>query len=244
MNFKDSALKRSLKLLFKPADQQCVLLEPHLGLGDSLINIGLVRALSHRHPKKKFYYAVRFSYFHSIAWMFQDLFNVFPLAIAGEREARQFASFLNIDYWPIGIDNVDIEKFDASFYRQHQVSFEERWSNCFVAPGPLAEILYQQLNPKDEPYILLCTTDSAGIRYELQCNNPRGLKVIEVYPASNNIYDWTKLVFKASQIHTIDTAFIHLVENILSKDTDKQLYFHRARKSATEFSRRLPWVVY
>ena len=243
MKFKDSALKRACKLLFKPINQECVLLEPHLGLGDSLICIGLVRALSKRHPEKTFYYAVRFAYFHSVAWMFQDLPNVFPLAIAGEREARQFASFLNIAYWPIGIDDVDVRQFDASFYRQHQVPFEQRWENSAVPPGPLSESLYQQLNPNDEPYLLLCKTDSASIRYELKNINLAGMKAIEVYPASNNIYDWTKLVLHASQIHTIDTAFIHLVENILPKNTEKKLCFYRARKSTTEFSRRLPWII-
>lgn len=243
MKFRDSALKRALKYLLKPVDRQCVLLEPHLGLGDSLICIGLVRALSNRYPEKKFYYAVRFTYFHSISWIFKDLKNIFPLAIAGEREARQFASFLNIAYWPIGIDEVDIKQFDRSFYRQHQVPFEERWNNCTVSPGPLADFLYEQLNPNDEPYILVCKTDSGGMNYELPNPNQNGTKVIEVYPATKNIYDWSKLVLNATQIHTIDTAFIHLVENILTPTVNKPLYFYRLRKSDTDFSTRLPWVI-
>lgn len=243
MKFKDSALRRSLKYLFKTVDQECVLLEPHLGLGDSLICIGLIRTLSNRHPEKKFYYAVRFPYFHSISWMFKDLINVFPLAIRGEREARQFASFYNIAYWPIGINDVNIKQFDVSFYQQHQVPFEFRWTNCAVSPGPLAEHLYSQLNPNNEPYILLCQTDSSGLRYDLAYDCPAGIKVIDVYPASNNIYDWTKLILNAVEIHTIDTAFIHLVENTLPKDTKKGLYFHRDRVSPTDFSRHLHWII-
>lgn len=243
MKFKDSALKRAFKYLFKPINQNYVLLEPHLGLGDSLICIGLVKALSNRYPEKKFYLAVRYPYFHSVAWMIQSLQNVYPLAIPGEREARQFASFLNIDYWQIGIDDVDIKQFDRSFYQQHQVPFERRWSSVIVPSGLLSDELYRQLNPHDNPYILICNTDSSGITYTFKGLHFPGMMIIEVSPVTANIYDWVALTKKASQIHTIDTAFIHFVENVLDQNSEVKLYFHRVRKSPTEFTRRLPWKI-
>ena len=62
-------------------------------------------------------------------------------------------------------------------------------------------------------------------------------------PLTNNIFDWTKLVLHADEIHTIDTAFVHFVESTLYQKEAPALYYHLARQSPTEFTRRLPWQV-
>ena len=112
MFFKDSNLKLALKNLFLPKRKNHVVLEPHMGLGDSLINLGLVKTIAERDLQCNFFYACLPSYFHSVAWMLRDLRNVFPLVVSSGREARQYAHFKNARYQPIGIENVDIRRFD------------------------------------------------------------------------------------------------------------------------------------
>jgi hypothetical protein len=243
MSFKDSNLKRALKNLYLPAREDIVVLEPHFGLGDNLVCLGLMRALSRRNPQIRYYYACLPRCYHSLAWMFQNLDNVFLFPIDGGREVRQFTSFLRARYAPIGIDGVDIKRFDESFYEQHKVPFEARWSDCDVPPGPKSDWLYEKLNPHHEPYILVCNDESGLVSYDLKIANLEGKKVITVAPETNNIFDWTKLVLMADEIHTIDTSFVHFVESLLHNRTRQPLFYHLARNSPTEFTRRLPWQV-
>jgi hypothetical protein len=175
--------------------------------------------------------------------MFQDLNNVFLFAVDSGREARQLASFLNASYLPIGIEDVDIKRFDEFFYQQHQIPFEKRWTNCNVPPGPRSEVLYELLNPLQEPYLLICNSESGLKSYDLKITNLQNKKIIKVFPATNNIFDWTKLALLADEIHTIDTSFVHFIENLFSQQPYKPFFYHLARKSPTEFTRRLPWQV-
>ena len=241
MTLRDSNLKLAIKNCFKPTNHSIVVLEPHLGLGDNLICLGLVRALSKREPNTHFYYACLHRCYHSLAWMFQDLDNVFLFAVQGGRQARQLAGFLNARYVPIGIEGVDLKRFDAFFYEQHQVDFDRRWDNARVPAGPQSEALYKMLNPNNEPYLLVCNNESGSIQYQLQIANPENIKIIEVQPITNNVFDWSKMVACATQIHTIDTSFVHFVESELYGCDVMPLYYHLARNSNTEFTRRLPW---
>ena len=83
-----------------------------MGLGDSLICLGLIKTIAEREPTQTFYYACLPSSFHSVAWMLQGLNNVFPVTVNSGREARQYAEFKNATYLPIGIHDVDIRRFD------------------------------------------------------------------------------------------------------------------------------------
>lgn len=241
MTFRDSNIKLAIKNLFLQKSKNCIVLEPHMGLGDSLICLGLVKTLSTRNPEVIFYYACLPNYFHSVAWMFKDLPNVFPIAVNSGREARQYAQFKNASYRPIGVHDVNIKQFDESFYRQHHVPFELRWELAKTPFGPNSKNLLLKLNPENKPFMLVCNKDSSGHVHTLNISNDQNLLAIEVQPLTNNIFDWADLLINASEVHTIDTAFIHLVENFLTPDTNTRLFFHRIRQSPTEFTRRLPW---
>jgi hypothetical protein len=90
--------------------------------------------------------------------------------------------------------------------------------------------------------MLVCRTESGNNTYPLKIENPSKLKVIEIYPATHNIYDWTKLVENAAEIHSIDTSFLHFVENVLYEKSCGKLYYHLARETETKFLTRLPWI--
>ncbi len=246
MKFRETNVKRAIKNLFLPKKKDVIVLEPHLGLGDGIICLGLVRELSRRHPNDRLYYACLHRCYHTLAWMFQDLSNIFLFPVNSGREARQFAGFLNARYLPIGIHNVDVKRFDAFFYEQHQVNFDLRWDDGNVPWGPNSRKLFEQLNPGGKPYILVCNYESGMFNYRLNIKNPHNNMIIEVQALTNNIFDWADLIQKADEIHTIDTAFVHVLESMLYKKKHPPLYFHRTRKSLTEFTRRLPWheVIY
>lgn len=241
MNLKDSNIKLAFKNLFLTMRKDCVVLEPHMGLGDGLICLGLVKTLAARDKECLFFFACLPNYFYSVAWMLKDTSNVFPVAVKSGREARQYSQFKNARYLSIGLKNIDIRRFDQSFYEQHHVPFSKRWELAETPSGPNAASLFGRLNPKNLPYRLICRQDSSGTKYSLSLKREPNLLEIEVYPATNNIFDWAHLVLSALEIHTIDSAFIHFVENTLATNTKQKLFFHRIRQSPTEFTRHLPW---
>lgn len=242
MKFSETNLKHAIKTLFFRKKSNVFLLEPHLGLGDSLVNIGLIKTLSERNPEFFYYYACLPSSLHSVSWAFQDLRNVYPVPVSRGKEARQLADFYNCEHIYIGGPKVEQQCFDSFYYRQHMVSFDKRWELAKTPSGPQSQGLFNQLNPLREPYILVNAVQSGDVKYALEIANPANKKIIEVYPATNNIFDWTRLVSEADEIHTIDTSFVHFVEGLLESDCKKSLYYHLARLSKTEFTRRLPWT--
>jgi hypothetical protein len=241
LKFRESNLKRALKNLFLNSRKDVFLLEPQLGLGDSLVNIGLIKTLSSKNPGHFYYYACLPSSLHSVNWMFRDLPNIYPTPVNSGKEARQLADFYNCKHLYIGGPELEQRRFDEFYYAQHQVPFESRWSLANVPSGPHADQLFKQLNPNNDPYILVNATQSGNTKYDLRIDNPTQKKVIEVFPATTNIYDWTTLVMNADEIHTIDTSFVHFVENIYALSSRQGLFYHLARVSQTEFTRRLPW---
>lgn len=241
MKFRDTNFKRAIKNLFLPKRKDVIVLEPHLGLGDGIICLGLVRELSRRYPNHQLYYACLHRCYQTLAWMFQDLNNVYLFAVNSGREARQLAGFLNAQYLPIGIHNVDVKRFDEFFYKQHEVDFKLRWSDGGVKPGPQSMALFEKLNPDNKPYILVCRRESGLVNYALNIANPQNKMVIEVEALTNNIFDWAELILRADEIHTIDTAFVHVVESVFYGLAHPPIYYHRVRKTLGEFTRRLPW---
>jgi len=242
LKFSETNIKRAIKNLFLSRKRNTYLLEPQLGLGDSLIMIGLIKTLAARNPSAFYYYACLPGYLQSVNWMFRDLNNIYPTPVNSGKEARQLADFYNCKHLYIGGPDVDIKSFDKFYYDQHQVPFSARWDFASTPPGPHSEELFNKLNPNNEPYILVNATQSGNQKYHIQIDNPHHKKIIEVHPATNNIYDWVKLVLLADEIHTVDTSFIHLVENIFSTSSRNGLFYHLASKRNSEFSRRLPWV--
>jgi hypothetical protein len=79
------------------------------------------------------------------------------------------------------------------------------------------------------------------ISYPLNIPNPDNTKIIEVQSLTNNIFDWTQLILSAKEIHSIDTAFVHVIESMFYQLNHPPIYYHRVRKTFGEFTRRLPW---
>ena len=146
--FHQSNIKRALKNLFTPRKKNVVLIEAHFGLGDNLICLGLIRTLAEKNPNIRYHLACLSQYFHSVSWMLHSSKNVFPTVVTSGREARQLANFLNATYITVGIDNIDIKRFDQSFYEKYGIPFEYRWSKASTPAGPLSACGKSRTRPR------------------------------------------------------------------------------------------------
>ena len=243
ITFRESNIKRALKNFFLRRKGDIVVLEPRAGLGDILICIGLVKQLAKQNPEKFFYLAcIAPNSYHTVSWILNEVSNLCPIQVKGGKEARQLSGFWNCQHWEIGASYVELKRFDASYYEQLNISFENRWEPKQIKPGPQSEALKNKLNPNQEKYILACNTASSNVSFNLRIQNSKNKKIIYVHPATNNLCDWIGLMENAEEIHTIDTSFIHLIESYFYKaENFPKLFFHLARPSGTEFTRLLPW---
>ena len=243
ITFRESNIKRALKNLFLRRKRDIVVIEPRAGLGDILICIGLVKQLAKQNPEKFFYLAcIAPNSYHTVSWILNEVSNVYPIPVKGGKEARQLSGFWNCQHLEIGASYVDLKRFDASYYEQRKIAFSLRWEAGQIKPGPRAYELLTTLNPDQNQYILVCNVASSDKSFILKFDNPENHKIIYVYPATNNLCDWVDLMRSAKEIHTIDTSFIHLAESLFFGDeTYPKLFFHLARPSGTEFTRKLPW---
>ncbi len=247
ITFRESNIKLALKNLFLRRNKNLLVIEPRFGLGDSIVCNGIVRELVKSKKYKSIYFVCpNQKNYHTIAWMFLDIANVYVLAGQSGRQARQFSGFLNSEYLGLGVKNIEshFDDWDQYFYDQANVPLIKRWESSYIAEGPNSSKLYEKLNPQNEEYILVCRHQSGGIPYELNIQNPNNLKTIEVYPASNNFFDWIKLINNAKEIHTIDTSLIHLVESHFNQNPKKSysLFLHLANVPKVGFTTKLPWT--
>ena len=243
ITFRESNIKRALKNLFLRRKRDIVVLESRAGLGDILICIGLVKQLAKQNPEKFFYLAcIAPNSYHTVSWILNEVNNLYPIPVKGGKEARQLSGFWNCQHVEIGASYIDLKRFDASYYEQLNIAFSLRWEASQIKPGPRSHELLTTLNPDKNQYILVCNVASSDKSFTLKINNPENYKIIYVYPATNNLCDWIGLMRGAKEIHTIDTSFIHLAESLFFGDESyPKLFFHLARPSGTEFTRKLPW---
>ncbi len=245
ITFRESNIKRALKNIFFKRRKNIVVLEPRAGLGDCLICIGLLKQLAKKNPNTFYYFAcIAPNSYHTIFWILNEIHNVCPIPVSGGKEARQLSGFWNCQHQEIGASFVDLKKFDASHYEQLNIPFSFRWEAGQIKPGPRSNELFKTLNPNNDNFILVCNTASSNVSFKLKIDNPSNYKVIYIYPATNNLCDWIDLMKAANEIHTIDTSFIHLVESFFYGANDyPKLFFHLARPSGTEFTRKLQWIM-
>ena len=247
INFHESNIKRAIKNVFLKRNINLVVIEPRHGLGDSIIVSGLVNFLSSSNPNKFFYYCVPDSRnFISIRWMFQNLKNVCVISLADGRQARQISGFFNSTYLPLGVRGIDknIYRLDEYYYECAKVPIEKRWQSVLCPPGPLSSYLYKKLNPREEPYILICANHSNRRDAPIKVKNINSLQLIYVTEESDNIFDWVDLIMHAREIHTVNTSFMHLVESCFAKiDTYSCVfYFHELDRPKCNIS-QLPWII-
>jgi len=112
------------------------------------------------------------------------------------------------------------------YYNSANIDPQTRYTH-FKLPQhiPNQDFVYREV-VKQEPYALIINVCSGGIK-EFQVKSH--LPFVYIKPGlTENALDYIKVIENASEIHTIDGAFYHLIESIKVK---AKLYFYHARYS-------------
>ena len=200
----------------------------HMGLGDHIICNGLIHELQKRYSEKLGIFS-KIRNTPSVEFMYRHNPNIEVISVNGDNDVIKYCNDHDIDCIKIGHENLNIflsdKNWPKSFYNQMGVDFDKRWSSFFVERDIESETkLYDLKNPNKEKYALIHSISSSGVgKIDYSIIDPDLLK-IEVSKETHTIFDYITLILNATEIHCIDSSFIHLVDSF---DLDSRLFYHK-----------------
>jgi hypothetical protein len=198
-----------------------LILYHHLGLGDHMMCHGLVRETCKHHRK-----VIIFAKKHNIAsvrFMFRDIRNL-ELIEGDDSVARSFIQkHPEMTLLPVGFGGLDWsseDSLDVQFYGMGHVPIEAKFSEFKVKRDAQGEAaFFNELidcNPEMRvlwgDYIFLHHDPERGMGIKLD-RISSDLPVIQPNPKYTDcIFDYCKIIEKASEVHVIDSSFFHMID--------------------------------
>jgi len=227
-------------------------------LGDSIVCYPIAKIIAR--TTEKMYLPVRREFFETLSTLYSEEKNIELVAFDSPWHEDEFVRQNNLTrIEPPPIYGTKIWRdnpprymqssvnWDRQVYEYFNILYSERYKEFSLPkniPGSME--LYHQLTGGEKDYVLFNqqTGDHKnGMGIELanfrKANNLPDMKIIEVkLGTTNNLLHYVDLIKNAKEIHTVNTSFFWLVDNMFNL-TDAQLFYHdrRARETAQINSR-------
>lgn len=217
----------------------------HQGLGDLILCNAIIRNYAKEYD---FVYVIAPENNHkTIQYMYRDLKNVEVIYIDWGEIIRNYYSndkmqvllskydIYDSNFLKIGfVSFKDINYFDEFFYNQIGLDFEKRWKDFYFERDNENELkLFNSLGLNEENYILVNNQSSIGILnipIDSYIKN-KDKKIIFTSQITNNIFDWCYVIENALEIHTICSAFKHLMDSLDLSKCDNLVYYYSIKHS-------------
>ena len=203
----------------------------HLGLGDHIVCNGLLNYFSESFDK--IYLPVKSRDINNISYLYKDnqKIEVFKIEHSSEvKDINKFAKKNNLMTLKVGFKKRR-PPFNLSFYDQFGLPYSYSISG-FTVPQDIKkeETLYQHLKDiykVEDRYQVVHNQSSYG-KVSLRANKELPTIFIEKdTDLYKNIFLYSKVIKNATEIHCLDSSFLHLVERV---KTDAELIFHNIKK--------------
>ena len=222
-------------------DENSIVVHHHLGFGDHIICNGMVRYLLKHTNAAKLWLVTKGKNINNIKRMYADenRINFIPVEQDSDFYDAPY-DWNNIRLVRVGFEKCKDNEFDKSFYDSVGVPFCERWDSFYFKRNVSTESSVISELDLPEKFGLVHNTSSIG-SYDL--NIATDIPLIHVRRTKNesSMFDWMGVVDRATEIHCIDSSFIHMVES-MNLPTQK-LYYHNTKNNNIGFSRRNNWKV-
>ena len=218
-----------------------IIIHHHSGLGDAIICNGIVNYLSKKYDK--IYLATYRKIYDHLDFLYSENSSVELLAY---EDAKELYKKGDIPILRIGFEKNE-KNFNTSFYEQIGLDYQISFDNFYIPSDENKEnhLLNHLLNEYEvtNNFALVHQVSSYG-KVELNIvNNYEKIFVEKETDIFKNIFLYKKAIFKAKEIHCIDSSFLHLVERV---PTDAKLYFHNY-KTKTQKPEKLilkkDWII-
>ena len=187
----------------------------HLGLGDHIICNGIVRHYKELHKTVTVF--CKPHYFTNVDYMYRDDNDIIVLPIGEDSDVINYINQHNLqsDLIMVGFGRPGSEQgktFDEGFYHTVNLPFFYRFSKFKFERNIEKELkVYNELNPKNEPYIYVHDDKDRGFSIDRNKIN-NNLKVIE-----NNkrflMFDMLTVIENATEVHSMQTGMKDLINS-------------------------------
>jgi len=220
-------------------DTDSLYVHHHLGLGDHIICNGLVRCLMKTINPKDVWLVVKNKNLNNIKRMYSDQENIKYVPV--EEDSNFY--YMPFDWQKMRLVRVGFEHcrnsdFDVSFYDSVGIPFSERWSSWYCPRDRDAEAELIDELKLPEKFALVHDVSSVG-KFDLSL--PQDLPIVRVskMKSEKSMFDWIGVIERATEIHCIDSSFIHLVNSVDSV-TDR-LFYHLVKWNKMHIRFRKNW---
>lgn len=184
----------------------------HLGLGDHIINNGMVRHFYNEHGA-----ITLFAYKHNVKnvqYMYRDLDKFQVIGIESDAQADQYIEQNNVDCIKIGFGDLSGVMpelpFDKAFYKLAGLDFSVRFDKFYFRRDLIKEKeVLQALNPTGEKYIFVHDDASRGFPIDMN-KVTKDYKII-MNDKRFNVFDYITLLENAEEIHFMQSSFKELM---------------------------------
>lgn len=217
-----------------------IIVHHHLGLGDHIICNGLVRYILKHASPSCLWLVTKNKYGNNVKAMYSDEPRIKILPVQHDQDLYNMPyDWSNIRLIRAGFEKCINSQFDKSMYDSVGVPFNERWDSFYIKRNhTVEEKLLAELN-LPEKFSLVHDVSSVG-KYDLKINTDLPIIRVRHTSSESSMFDWMCVVERATEVHCIDSSFIHLVES-MSRLSGK-LFYHMCKVNDIEFSRKHEWT--
>ena len=191
----------------------------HMGLGDHIICNGLYRELIQSNQQYSLF--VKSINMKSVSFMMRDLKNLNLIEVTDDIDVHGFLVQNRIEnIIIIGFCRMPLRgatDFDDSFYIQHGVPFEKRWSSFYCERDLESEKrLFNRFNVKEGEYIFIHDDKPRGYEIEDSFIINKELPIVRPKEGyTDNAFDYCYLMQHSKESHFIDSSFRLIFDSLL-----------------------------
>jgi hypothetical protein len=202
----------------------------HLGLGDHIICNGLYREIINTNDFYTLF--VKHHNVETVSFMIKDLNNINIKSVNDDSEVISYLTDNNISRESIiliGFCQIPLpgaKDFDDSFYIQHNLPFEKRWSSFKCDRDIESEKnIFDKFNVKEGEYVFIHDDKSRGYEIDESYIVNKELPIIRpIIGLTKNSFDYCYLMENSKESHFMDSSFRLIFDSLQLRNTD--IFFH------------------
>lgn len=184
----------------------------HLGLGDHIINNGMVR-----HFYNEYGAITLFAYKHNlknVQYMYRDLENFQVIGSESDAQIDSYIQKTGVDCIKIGFSDLSglmpELAFDKAFYKLADLDFSIRFDEFYLERDLAKENeVIEALNPTGEKYVFVHDDSMRGFSIDLE--KVRTDYKIVMNDKQFNVFDYLTLIENAEEVHFMQSSFKELI---------------------------------
>lgn len=218
-------------------NQNSIIIYHHLGLGDHIICAGLVNYISKDFDN--IYLPVFERNYANVKYLFSSNKKIILFEVSNTDEKNEILSFAknkNLKILKIGFEHVKNQSFNLAFYNQLKLDYKVSF-DYFTLPidtereDELIKHLSKFYNVDTSKNFTLIHSTSSRATHPLRRKKTKNEIFVEKdSDLFKNIFLYKKLILKASEIHCMNSSFIHIVERV---PTNAKLFYHEIREPSS-----------